>query len=87
MNMSYYGSLFDLVEDIKKDCGGWETYSYKAKGNELNIEFFLGDDIVCEGIFVLGKDLLEGSYVVDEDIYDFSVKTDEKLHHLFARLG
>ena len=87
MNMSYYGSLFDLVEDIKKDCGGYETYSYKAKGNELNIEFFLCDDILCKGVFVLGKDLLEGSYIINEDIYDFSVKTDEKLHHLFARLG
>lgn len=87
MNMSYYGSLFDLVEDIKKDCGGWETYSYKAKGNQLDIEFFLGDDIVCKAVFVFEKNLIEGSYVVDEDIYDFSVKTDEVLHHLFARLG
>lgn len=87
MNMSYYGSLFDLVEDIKKDCGGYETYSYKAKGNQLDIEFFKGDDIVCKAVFVFEKNLIEGSYVVDEDIYDFSVKTDEVLHHLFARLG
>ena len=87
MNMSYYGSLFDLVEDIKKDCGGYETYSYKAKGNQLDIEFFEGDDIACKAVFVFEKNLIEGSYVVDEDIYDFSVKTDEVLHHLFARLG
>lgn len=87
MNMSYYGSLFDLVEDIKKDCDGWETYSYKAKGNQLDIEFFEGDDIVCKAVFVFEKNLIEGSYIVNEDIYDFSVKTDEVLHHLFARLG
>lgn len=87
MNMSYYGNLMELVTDIKKDCGGYETYSYKAKGNELNIEFICGDDIICKAVFVFEKNLIEGSYTVGEDIYDFSVKTDEKLHHLFARLG
>lgn len=91
MNMSYYGNLMELIEDIKKDCGGYEWYGHKASGNRLNVYFVRKVDglntTVCEATFVFEKNLIEGSYVVDEDIYDFSVKTGEKLHHLFARLG
>lgn len=87
MYITQYENLAELVEDIKKDCGSYETYSYKAKGNELNLEFFSGDDVVCKGIFVFEKNLIEGSYSTDEGVFDFFVKTDEQLHHLFARLG
>lgn len=87
MNMSYYGNLMELVNDIQIDCGGWDTYTYKAKGNDLSVEFIIHDDIVCKAVFIFEKNLIEGSYTVGEDIYDFSVKTDEELKHLFARLG
>lgn len=87
MYITQYGNLAELVEDIKKDCSGYETYSYKAKGSELNVEFFSGDNIVCKAVFVFEKNLIEGSYSIDDGVYDFFVKTDEQLHHLFARLG